>query len=95
MELTTISTLSERFGISTRTLRYWEQMGLIASERLPDYAYRVYRPETVERIAQMIFGDIYTTKKYRYGKYDFAFDSMVDGVTVGAVTGGMNIPGMF
>ena len=54
MELTTISTLSERFGISTRTLRYWEQMGLIASERLPDYAYRVYRPETVERIAQIL-----------------------------------------
>lgn len=43
----------------------------------------------VERIAQMIFADIYTTKKYRYGKYDFAFNQMVDGVTVGAVTGGM------
>lgn len=45
----------------------------------------------VERIAHMIFGDIYTTKKYRYGKYDFAFDQMVDGVTVGAVTGGMRL----
>jgi hypothetical protein len=45
----------------------------------------------VERIAQMIFADIYTTKKYRYGKYDFAFDQMVDGVTVGAVTGGMRL----
>ena len=45
----------------------------------------------VERIAQMIFADIYTTKKYRYDKYDFAFDQMVDGVTVGAVTGGMRL----
>ena len=45
----------------------------------------------VERIAHMIFGDIYTTKKYRYGKYDFAFDQMVDGITVGAVTGGMRL----
>ena len=45
----------------------------------------------VERIAQMIFADIYTTKKYRYGKYDFAFDQMVDGVTVGAITGGMRL----
>lgn len=45
----------------------------------------------VERIAHMIFGDIYTTKKYRYGKYDFAFDQMVDGVTVGAITGGMRL----
>jgi hypothetical protein len=39
----------------------------------------------------MVFGDIYTTKKYRYGKYDFAFDQMVDGITVGAVTGGMRM----
>ena len=45
----------------------------------------------VERIAQMIFADIYTTKKYRYGKYDFAFDQMVDGVTVGAMIGGMRL----
>lgn len=45
----------------------------------------------VERISQMIFADIYTTKKYRYGKYDFAFDQMVDGVTVGAITGGMKL----
>ncbi len=45
----------------------------------------------VERIAQMIYGDIYTSKKYRYGKYDFAYDQMVDGVTVGAITGGMKL----
>ena len=45
----------------------------------------------VERIAQMVYGDIYTSKKFRYGKYDFAFDQMVDGVTVGAVTGGMKL----
>ncbi len=43
----------------------------------------------VERIAHTVFGDIYTTKKYRYGKYDFAFDQMVDGSTVGSTTGGM------
>ena len=45
----------------------------------------------VERIAQMIFGDIFTTKKFRYGKYDFSFDQMVDGITVGNVTGGMRL----
>lgn len=44
----------------------------------------------VERIAHMIYGDIYTTKKYHFdNKYDFAFDQMVDGFTVGAITGGM------
>ncbi|MDO4549970.1 MAG: BREX system P-loop protein BrxC [Planctomycetia bacterium] len=40
----------------------------------------------VERIAHMIYGDIYTTKKYRYGKYDFSFDQMVDSIKVGAGT---------
>jgi len=45
----------------------------------------------VERIAHMIFGDIYTTKKFRYGQYDFAFDQMVDGITVGSLTGGMRL----
>ena len=45
----------------------------------------------VEHIGHMIFADIYTVKKYRYGKYDFAFDQMVDGVMIGAVTGGMRL----
>lgn len=45
----------------------------------------------VEKIANMIFADIYNTPKFRYGKYDFAFDRMVDDVTVGAFTGGMKL----
>lgn len=45
----------------------------------------------VERIGNMIFGDIYTQKKYRYGKYDFPFDEMVDSTFIGAVTGGMTL----
>ena len=45
----------------------------------------------VDRIGQMIFADIFTTKKYRYGKYDFAFDQMVDGITIGNITGGMRL----
>ena len=39
----------------------------------------------------MIYGDIFTAKKFRYGKYDFAFDQMVDGITVGVATGGMRL----
>lgn len=45
----------------------------------------------VDRIGQMIFADIFATKKYRYGKYDFAFDQMVDGITIGNITGGMRL----
>ena len=45
----------------------------------------------VERIGQVIFADIYKTKKYRHGKYDFPFDRMVDATCIGAVTGGMRL----
>lgn len=45
----------------------------------------------VGRIGQMIFGDIYTKKKYRYGQYDFPFDEMVDSTYIGQVTGGMKL----
>lgn len=45
----------------------------------------------VDRIGQMIFGDIFTTKKYRYQKNDFSFDQMVDGITIGNITGGMRL----
>ena len=45
----------------------------------------------VERIAQMIYADIYQTKKFRRGKYDFDFDKMVDGVSTGASTSGMKL----
>ena len=39
--------------------------------------------DIVGRIAEKIFGEIYITKKFRYGKYDFAFDRMVDGQVIG------------
>ena len=45
----------------------------------------------VERISHMIYGDIYTVKKFRYKKYDFAFDQYVDSVMTGAPTGGMKL----
>lgn len=43
----------------------------------------------VTTIGDMIFANIYATKKYRYGKYDFPFDEMVDGTAIGSITGGM------
>ena len=45
----------------------------------------------VEKIGNIIYGDIYTSKKYRYGKYDFSFDQMVDDVNIGSMTGGMKL----
>ena len=45
----------------------------------------------VEKISQIIYGDIFTAKKFKYGKYDFPFDQMVDGIISGAATGGIRL----
>ena len=42
MELQTISQVSKHFKISTRTLRYYEQIGLIQSTTKEDYSYWTY-----------------------------------------------------
>jgi len=53
-ELQTISTVSKNLGVSSRTLRYYEQIGLITSNRLKDYAYRVYDENAIRRLRQII-----------------------------------------
>lgn len=50
----TISKVSQTFNISTRTLRYYEQIGLLMSQRIEDYAYRVYDEESIKRVQQII-----------------------------------------
>jgi len=46
----------------------------------------------VSKIGSILFGDIYTARKYRYdGRYDFPIDTMVDRVAVGTPTGGMKL----
>ena len=54
MELQTISQVSKQFKISTRTLRYYEQIGLINSSIKEDYSYRTYDEDTVLRLKQII-----------------------------------------
>ena len=54
MNLTTISEISKSMNISTRTLRYYEQIGLIESVKKDDYAYRTYDEATVTRLQQIL-----------------------------------------
>lgn len=49
-ESTTIGNLSKSLGISTRTLRYWEEAGIIESLNRPDRTSRGYSPYMVRRI---------------------------------------------
>jgi len=41
-------------NISTRTLRYYEQIGLVESVKKEDYAYRTYDEDTVRRLQQIL-----------------------------------------
>ena len=45
----------------------------------------------VASIGQTIFSEIYPTKKYKYNKYDFAYDQYIDDTLVGAATGGVRL----
>jgi len=53
-QIKTIGAVSKILGISSRMLRYYEQVGLIESQRTEDYAYRVYNENTVRRLRQII-----------------------------------------
>ena len=52
--LTKIRDVSSKYGISARTLRYYEDMGLLQSTRSDDYAYRMYDESAVKRLEQIL-----------------------------------------
>lgn len=54
MEALTISQVSRGLGVSTRMLRYYEQVGLLRSLRREGYAYRVYEEGEVLRLRQIL-----------------------------------------
>nr|WP_216626460.1 MerR family transcriptional regulator [Paenibacillus phytohabitans] len=54
IELQTISQVSKHFSVSTRTLRYYEQIGLITPAKKEDSAYRAYDAEAITRLRQII-----------------------------------------
>ena len=49
-EITPIGELAIALGLTTRTLRYWEEVGIIESVQRADGATRGYTPYTVRRI---------------------------------------------
>ena len=49
-EITTIGELCKNLGLTTRTLRYWEEVGIIEAVERSDGANRGYSPYTVRRI---------------------------------------------
>jgi DNA-binding transcriptional MerR regulator len=49
-QIITIGDLAKSTGLTTRTLRYWEEVGIIESEERTDGANRGYSPYYVRRI---------------------------------------------
>lgn len=54
MELLTISEVTKSYQISTRTLRYYEQIGLLQSLKKEGYAYRTYDECSLKRLEQIL-----------------------------------------
>jgi len=49
-----IKDVSSKYSITARTLRYYEDMGLINSTRSDDYAYRLYDESAIRRLEQIL-----------------------------------------
>lgn len=53
-QIIAIGDLAKSIGLTTRTLRYWEEVGIIVSEERVDGANRGYSPYYVRRIKFII-----------------------------------------
>ena len=51
----TVTQLADIAGISPRTLRYYDQIGLLVPRRAPDSGYRIYGKEEVDVLWQILF----------------------------------------
>ena len=51
----TINKLAEISGVSTRTLRYYDQIGLLSPKRVPYNNYRIYSQNEVDLLQQILF----------------------------------------
>lgn len=54
MKLMTISEVTKTFNVTTRMLRYYDEIGLLPSTRIDGYAYRMYDEAAVRRLQQII-----------------------------------------
>lgn len=53
-DLIKVRDISLKYGISPRALKYYEDMGLLKSTKIEDYAYRMYDEEAIKRLKQIL-----------------------------------------
>ncbi len=51
----TIQKLGKMAGISTRTLRYYDEIGLLKPARVSSSGYRIYGKTEIDRLQQILF----------------------------------------
>lgn len=51
----TINNLSKLAGVSTRTLRYYDEIGLLKPKRISTSGYRIYGEDEVNLLQQILF----------------------------------------
>lgn len=51
----------------------------------------VDRANIVRNISEIIFGKLYESRKFRYGKYDFPYDRIIDETAIGQLTGAIRL----
>lgn len=51
----TVNKLAKLAGISTRTLRYYDEIGLLSPVRMSSNGYRIYGKIEVDRLQQILF----------------------------------------
>jgi MerR family transcriptional regulator, redox-sensitive transcriptional activator SoxR len=54
-ELLTIGEVAQRSGVATSALRFYEERGLIRSERAPSSGHRRYQRAVIRRVAFILF----------------------------------------
>jgi len=51
----TVQKLGKLAGISTRTLRYYDEIGILKPARINSSGYRIYGQAEVDRLQQILF----------------------------------------
>ncbi len=47
--------------------------------------------QIIQSIGNTVFGDLYISKKFKYGKYDFPYDQIIDETVIGQLTGAVRL----
>ena len=51
----TVQKLGKMAGVSTRTLRYYDEIGILKPARINSSGYRIYGQAEVDRLQQILF----------------------------------------